>query len=237
MNSPNELSFLPDDYLEQKAQRRTNIICSVMFLIVVVAIGAAFSSRQRSIRDIEKIHASLEQDCNIAARQIEQVQQMQEKQRTMARQAELTASLIEKVPRSALLADITNALPARTSLVDFSLDAKRRLPTPAPKTTNAFEQKKTEPDAKSSVPEPQVFDVTVKITGMCDTDLQVAQFMNKLSRSRFLKDVNLVITDVFQYADEKLRKFQIEAAVNPDAEAAAPTTRPNPAFTAELDPH
>lgn len=72
---------------------------------------------------------------------------------------------------------------------------------------------------------------------MCDTDLQVAQFMNKLSRSRFLKDVNLVITDVFQYADEKLRKFQIEAAVNPDAEAAAPTTRPNPAFTAELDPH
>ena len=30
--APNELSFLPDDYLERKARRRTNAICAVLFL-------------------------------------------------------------------------------------------------------------------------------------------------------------------------------------------------------------
>ena len=51
-----------------------------------------------------------------AARPIEQFQKLQEKQRTMAMQAELTSSLIEKVPRSFLLAELTNSLPTGVSL-------------------------------------------------------------------------------------------------------------------------
>ena len=53
-----------------------------------------------------------------------QVQQMQEKQRTMAHQAELTASLLEKVPRSFILAEITNGMPGGVSLLDFQLEAR-----------------------------------------------------------------------------------------------------------------
>ena len=34
MGAPNELSFLPDDYLERKARRRANAICAVLFFIV-----------------------------------------------------------------------------------------------------------------------------------------------------------------------------------------------------------
>ena len=47
--SPNELSFLPDDYLERKAQRRTNAICAVLFLVVMCAIGSAFTYTERSV--------------------------------------------------------------------------------------------------------------------------------------------------------------------------------------------
>ena len=34
MGAPNELSFLPDDYLERKARRRTNAICAVLFFFI-----------------------------------------------------------------------------------------------------------------------------------------------------------------------------------------------------------
>ena len=87
MNSPNQLSFLPDDYLERKAQRRTNAICAVLFLVVMVTIGSAFTITERSLRTIEKEHARVEQQYTEAAKRIAEVQQMQEKQRTMARQA------------------------------------------------------------------------------------------------------------------------------------------------------
>jgi len=116
MGAPNELSFLPDDYLERKQRRRTNAICAVLFCVVIGAIGGAFTVTERSMREIEKQYTDVEQQYTDAARRIEQVQQMQDKQRTMAHQAELTASLLEKVPRSFLLAEITNGLPPGISV-------------------------------------------------------------------------------------------------------------------------
>src|SRR5438876_10790009 len=95
MTSPNQLSFLPDDYLERKTQRRTNVICAVLFVIVLVMISLAFTITERSIRIVEKQHTEVEKQYAEAAGRLEQVKQMQEKQRTMAHQAELTASLLE----------------------------------------------------------------------------------------------------------------------------------------------
>ena len=128
MNAPNELSFLPDDYLENKAQRRANVICAILFLVTMVSIGLAFATSERSLSEVERKHAKVEQDFTDAAKRIQMVQQMQEKQRTMAHQAELTASLLEKVPRSLILAKITNSLPQGVSLTDFSLTSTNAMP-------------------------------------------------------------------------------------------------------------
>src|SRR5438552_17255912 len=132
MSSPNQLSFLPDDYLERKTQRRTNVICAVLFVIVLVMIALAFTITERSIRTVEKQHAEVEKQYAEAARRLEQVKQMQEKQRTMAHQAELTASLLEKVPRSFLLAELTNSLPAGVSLLDMQMESRKRTAPPPP---------------------------------------------------------------------------------------------------------
>src|SRR5206468_6427185 len=125
MSAPNELSFLPDDYLERKRQRRTNVICAILFAVVMTTIGTTFSFSERSLRSVEKQHAAVEAEYTEAARRIEQVQQLLSKQRTMARQAEITALLLEKVPRSNLLAEITNGLPSGVSLTDFVLETKK----------------------------------------------------------------------------------------------------------------
>src|SRR4030095_1547056 len=116
MAAPNELSFLPDDYLERKAQRRTNAICAILFLVVMVVIGTTFTLTERSTRDVEREHEQIEKEYTQAAKRIELMNQLHEKQRQMAQQAELAASLLERVPRSNLLADLTNALPPGVSL-------------------------------------------------------------------------------------------------------------------------
>ena len=41
MAAPNELSFLPDDYLERKARRRANALCAGLSVIVMGAIAWA----------------------------------------------------------------------------------------------------------------------------------------------------------------------------------------------------
>jgi len=94
MASPNELSFLPDDYLERKAQRRTNVVCALLFLVVMVAIGSTFTITERSGRAVENEHATIEKQYTEAAKRIQLKTQLEEKQATMEKQAELSASLL-----------------------------------------------------------------------------------------------------------------------------------------------
>jgi Tfp pilus assembly protein PilN len=232
MAAPNELSFLPDDYLERKARRRTNAICAVLFCVVISAIGGAFTVTEKSMREIEKQYSDVQQQYADAAKRIEQVQQMQEKQRTMAHQAELTAGLLEKVPRSFVLAELTNGIPTGVSLLDFRLESTVlvNLP-PAPKT--AFEIKAAQANAGNplGIPAAQAknYDVSMKLNGVCQTDIQVAQFISKLNNSTMFQDVNLQFTEEFkdnkEAATSKLRKFQIDMKLNPHAQVDLATAK------------
>lgn len=220
MSKKDTLSFLPEDYLERKAQRRTNAICAVLFLAVMGAIGSAFTITERSSRSIERQYADKQTEYTEEARRIQQADQMRDKQRRMAQQAELAASLLEKVPRSFLLADLTNSMPAGVSLLDFKLETRKRIaPPPAPASGTAFEQRKNQQDPKAAPPPPPVeeFDVNLKITGVANTDVEVASFISKLNGSELLRDVNLVISDEFKQDNVQLRKFTIEARLDPSA--------------------
>jgi Tfp pilus assembly protein PilN len=226
MSAPNELSFLPDDYLERKAQRRTNAICAVLFLIVMVAIGAAFTITERTGRDVEREHSDVEKKYTEAAKRIQLKQQLEEKQATMEKQAELSASLLEKVPRSFILARVTNSLPAGVSLLDLSMDSKLRgTPNNAPAAKSGFDAKRsTSTDKKAPttpIQQAKVYDVSLKITGIAFTDVQVAQFIGKLNQAKIFKDVNLLISDEYKDSDTPMRKFQVEASIDPSTEVTS----------------
>ena len=225
MKAPNDLSFLPDDYLENKAQRRANVICAILFLVTMVTIGMAFTTGERSLREVEQRHTMKYQEVTTAAKRIEQFKELQEKQRTMAHQAELTASLLEKVPRSLILAKITNALPTSCSLTEFALESKKRSATPAaasgPKP--AFATKGAQGNIVGQVADAKVYDVALKIAGLAPTDVQVAELLRKLKGETMFRDVNLIISD-WEKGDkeQQYRKFQIEMALDPNADAQDP---------------
>lgn len=236
MASPNELSFLPDDYMERKLQRRTNLVCAMLFCIVMLAIGSAFTITERSVQRVEKEHEEVEKEYTAAAKRIQLVQELQEKQKRMSQQAELAASLLEKVPRSHLLAELTNSLPVGASLLDMSMDSRLRT-TPVPKTAIDVKRAGTDPNKKPAAPAGapiKTYDVAVRIVGMATTDVQVAQFISKLNQSPLLRDVNLVISEEMKRdSDEHMRKFQIEAMIDPTA-SIAPTAEKTKTAAVEI---
>jgi Tfp pilus assembly protein PilN len=231
MSAPNQLSFLPDDYLQRKAQRRANTICATLFLLAAAGIGSSYMLAERSLDSVEKRAEEVNREYADAAKKIKQVQQMQERQRTMARQAELTAQLLEKVPRSYVLAEVTNALPAGVSLLDLTLDSKVRRPVAAavPTGKTAAEARKAAREAKNAPPQPEVkqYDVSIKLTGIAFTDVQVARFITSLNQSPLLQDVNLQISDTLESKSggETMRKFVIETSLRPDAQVATMVRR------------
>jgi Tfp pilus assembly protein PilN len=218
--SPNQLSFLPDDYLERKASRRANLVCGTLSLLVIGAIGSAFYLKERSMRDINVRASEVDKDYATAAARIEQVQLLHSKQRQIVQHAELAAALVERIPRSNILAEFTNCMPPGASLLELTMDSRPRV-TAGPVGT-AFEQKKAALEAKqrgAGAPDTPKLDVYLKITGVAENDVQVSDFIAKLNQSRLFREVNLVVSEVFlQDKTSDLRKFQIEMMLNPDAE-------------------
>ncbi len=219
--SPNQLSFLPDDYLERKASRRANLVCGTLSLLVIGAIGSAFYLKERSMRDINTRAAEVDKEYATAAARIEQVQTLHAKQRQIVQHAELAAALVERIPRSNILAEFTNCMPPGASLLELTMDSRPRS-TPVP-TGTAFEQKRAALEAKqkgaTAAPETPKLDVFLKIPGVAENDVQVSDFISKLNQSRLFRDVNLVVSEVYvQDKTSDLRKFQIEMMLNPDAE-------------------
>jgi len=201
---PSSTCFLPDDYLERKHNRHANVVCAALFLIVMMAIGSTLVMSQQALHTASLDHAVAEKAYTEAAERVVHVRLMQDEQRRMSRRARDAASMLEKIPRSAVLAEVTNALPPGVTIVAFDLD-----------TVDA-------PPANDATGLPQV---SLRITGTGDSEVQVSQFVNTLSRSKILKNVNLrgalpVIADVHQMADDGLaRKFTVDMALDPNAPA------------------
>jgi hypothetical protein len=228
MSSPNQLSFLPEDYLETKRQQRTNFICAALFIIIMVVVGGYYFIDQKAYRAAEKEHTEVGLRHAEAANLIEQERQLKEKQLRMNTQANLTASLLERVPRSVLLAELTNAKPAGVSFLELSLDSKVHSGGAVSAPKSQFELKRAAMEAaqgggggggKPAETAPaKLYDVTVKVTGIADNDAQVGQFMSALNRSKLVRDVSLVISDEFVVAEVKMRKFQVDMSIDPGAE-------------------
>jgi Tfp pilus assembly protein PilN len=250
MSSPNQLSFLPDDYLDTKRQKRTNVLLSAVFVIILAAVGGAGWYTKQELRKAETEHDEVDRQFADAAKRIEQVRQMQDKQRKMAAQAELTASLLERVPRSFLLAELTNAMPAGVSLLDVILDSTVRAAPTGAAAKSQFEMKRAQQGATAkgpAGPQAKLYDVSIRVQGIADNDVQVAQFMAKLNTSKLLRDVNLVISDEYVLggnaavttaagaAETKMRKFQIEMTLDPGAEITPGTAASIKTAAAPLD--
>src|SRR3954469_2405405 len=164
-NAPNQLSFLPEDYLERKARRRANILCGGLFALCIGAGGGTFWMNEKLNARVDARYADVEAQYSQAAAQIARVSQMHDKQKKIVQHAELAAALVERVPRSNILAEFTNALPPGASLLDLVMESKPRQAPPAAPGTTAFEQKKAALEGKTKGPaEPQAMDVYLRIT-------------------------------------------------------------------------
>lgn len=217
------LDFLPDGYAERRRIRRTNAFCLVLFVIVVSAVGATFHVSEKSLAGVEAEYGAVNERYTGAARQIDQVKQMLQKRKTVADRVELAVSLREKLPRSNLLAEVTNALPPGVSLTECSLEAKRLTAAVAPMTS--FEQKAAAGQAAPETPpQPLVYDTRLLITGVSYTEAQVSDYIDALNRSGYFQAVDLRWVrkgNSLNAKDEAMRTFALSLHIDPNVEAKA----------------
>ena len=101
-------SFLPEDYLRRRGERRAIVISLSLFLIVTMGIVGAFfvTYRQRTV--VERRQQEINKEYALENQKIEQLTKLEEQIKEQRDRAEVATALIEKVPRSIMLAELIN---------------------------------------------------------------------------------------------------------------------------------
>ena len=210
------INFVPDDYVQSNESRRANLMCLVLFSVVMAALGGSFATikiRQKACSAEESLV-----NAKMARMQeaIQKFEELQARRKEMMKTALTTAELLEPVPRSVVLASLTNNLPTGVSLVKLNViqqdpgkGTTRRRKTPNNKYQAAKGQSGAESDSKLS-PE-QRLETHMDIEGMAPSDLQVADYIERVGNSVLLDNIALVESVEKKIEDTAFRHFKLTA--------------------------
>lgn len=208
------INFVPDDYVQTNVSRRTNLMYLVLFALVMAGLGGSFAAikvQQRAIFEKEKL---ISVKAAQAEESIRQFEELQTRRKAMLKTALTTAELIEPVPRSVLLASLTNNLPAGVSLLKLNVIQKEPRIQNNPVASSKYEEaqhRKMATQAKES--REKLLQTDMDIEGIAPSDLQVAAYIEQLSSSALLENVALVESKEHDIDDTKYRQFKLTATL------------------------
>jgi Tfp pilus assembly protein PilN len=215
---PQNVDFLPEDYVERRSQQRTAIVFIVLFVLAMGGILATYMQAQKGPRKAQAENEQVNRTYEEVSKRLAQLQELDHEKQRMMTKAEVSAVLMERVPRSRLLMELTTLMPKGASLAVLELKSRELQQAPATKVDQAKEGTKAEPKIVQR-------EVTVSLTGLAQTDGQVATFIAALGKSPILSDVNLLSSEEFKAhdSDKMIRQFKVDMKINPNADLSAST--------------
>ncbi len=212
------INLLPQDVVQRRSQSRANLICVTLFAVVTASIGGAALVSERNTRRTREVCQRINASYTEAAKLIDQVYRLEAQKRTMLRKAEMSANLMERLPRSYVLSILANALPkgAKLTSVEMTVAAARRRqaqPAAASKHGRVAQARKTGPA------DPPELAVSMKIRGRAGTDVQVARFIARLAKHPLTDVVDLSYSKEARRADAASREFLLTVRLKPGADA------------------
>jgi Tfp pilus assembly protein PilN len=213
------INFVPDDYVQSNESRRANLMCLILFSVVMAALGISFMTikvRQRACGAEEQLvnakMAKMEES-------IKKFEELQAKRNEMTQTLLTTTQLIEPIPRSVVLASLTNNLPAGASLTKLDLVQKEPPRTTSDRSArNRYQaaqgSRGAEPEGKSSGE--KLLLTHMQIEGMAPSDVQVSQYMEGLGKSVLIDNVALVESTEKKVEQTAFRHFKLTAMLNPE---------------------
>ena len=221
--SVNDASFLPEDYIQRRNELRTNVLSVSLFILVTLGVVGAFLVTNRQWNEVKDFQQAINVRYTQAAQDIELLKKLEETKAENEHKAQLTTSLIEKVPRSILLAELINRMPDQMGLTEIILESERvdkprvtRTPKGAKSFSKSKKDKKEEETPKVKAP---VMNTTLEIEGVTPAHRDVAQYLKALQECPLLTGVELVFSESAQYREADVFRFSINATLRADIDA------------------
>lgn len=218
----NNASFLPADYIQRKAEVRNNLIVLSLFALVMMGVGGAFYMTNKAKVNLGREYVSLREQCEAESKQIEALKKLQEHRAVMMEKAEITAALLEPIPRWAVLSELRYRMPDTVRLDTFEMKGNRNGGSAGainmPKIKTLVDSAASAPaDSRPKVVAPS-FSYEVVINGAAEVNNDVADYLTSLKASPLLKDVELTFIKEQKEDKKILRRFEITATLKSEVD-------------------
>jgi len=222
-------------------------MCVVLFVVVMGCIVSASTVSRYNADQTQAVMDNLNRSYSQAAQTISQMQTLKGQKQTILDKRSRIEALQDPVPKSIVLAVLTNARPDGVSLLHMKLDSRFDPPTAASKNPTVKTTKEA-PAMPPSRPEPKV---TVEIIGLAHTDLQVAHYLANLTHSGLTQSVDLSYTQDYKPGGgdgkgisehlQGLREFRLKCRLNKKIDASSIAKRwrtsEQRALSGDVTPH
>ena len=187
------INLLPEDYLRRRWQSRANALCVILTAVVMASVGTAALVSEQSLRNTRQIRDKINASYAEAAKMLTEMQKLEATKRQMIIMAKSTALLLERVPRSYVLALVAQALPEHCSLIKVELkpspkrqkEKAKREPRGSKFAAVKRKKQKLELAVRTQPP------MRLEVTGHAATDVQVGHFIKNLHGNPLLSSVDL----------------------------------------------
>lgn len=242
-------SFLPEDYIKQRAERRSLVLTVTLFICVMGGVAAAFLVTNRQWHDVRTYQKVVNERYVRAATDIEKLKELESRKGDLLERAEVTQALIERVPRSIMLAELINRMPRQMTLIDLTVKSDRRERQTAQSRARLEAEEKKQASKKGSstrrgrsltnrdskeqpaairvVTAPE-YVTNLQIIGVAPRHEDVAAYVRALQDCPLLMSVELVRTERKRFNEHDLHEFSITASLRRDVDAREITPLQNP---------
>ncbi len=212
------VNMLPEDYVARQVQRRANMVCLVLFAAVMTTMLTAAFVSQRSLRNTSEVWERVNNSYAEAGKLIQQMHALEAVRQRMFKKANLTAGLLERVPRSYLLAMVTAALPEGGSIREFKLTTKRNQTQVVTATGKKTRYGEAAAERAAAAKSDSRLEVSMTVRGLAATDVEVARFMANMARCPLMETVEIAYSEQKKFMDVVVRDFQVVMRLKENAD-------------------
>lgn len=220
--SCNQINFLPPSFMKERARQLRIVRESMLVAIVAALIIVWYVVAQGRVANLESIVASRQADVQAVTREINDMATLGKERDALLHQLKLERELSQPVNLSMVMASIAQAMPSSMAMTDLSMQT----PVPQPPTKEKAKSDKGQSKSKNAARvDPPAPVMQVGMVGIAASDLDVADFIGKLTQNPLFSRVQLSYTRAIEVKQKNIagREFRIEIEIKLDRLYIAPS--------------
>jgi Tfp pilus assembly protein PilN len=198
-----ELEFLPNWYPQLRLRRRVVLVMAWMTVAMIGAMTTWVALTQRSIHIRQARLVQLDAELQHSREELKDLELLVTSEKKLKERAQVLNKVGFHVEAARLLATLDEVMPKSASLLELSFLTEEKQPV-------------TLVAAKAAQERDRVTDrrLNVRVTGVAPTDVEVADFLTKLTGKPFFEDVRMTGSKPRMESGHMMREFEVYFSMN-----------------------